>query len=234
MQAESIRAEKSERSSFKSLLVFLLLFFAVWALRATVLFFIDERIHSQVLSAVYSNVVKFLLWVIPAVVYLRVVDRKPALAYLKLTAPINTRGLGYAVLLSAFYFAATILFETGVGGKNLHDLYAASLIEWLTATAFIFFSPISEEILFRGFVLHQFADRLRFLAANLITATLFTLIHWPFWVWRNGFHLAILQNSAGILLLAILLGYAVKLTNSLWPAVAIHIANNLLAHFLHT
>ena len=113
-------------------------------------------------------------------------------------------------------------------------MYAAGLADWLTALAFIFFSPISEEILFRGFVLHQFADRLRFWAANLITAVLFTLIHWPFWVWRNGFHPSILQNSAGILLLAILLGYVVKLTGSLWPAVALHIANNMLAHFLHT
>lgn len=233
MQAESIGAEKSERFSLKPLLVFIFLFFAVWALRATVLFFIDERLHSTVLSAVYSNAVKFLLWVVPAVIYLRVVDRKPALAYLKLTTPINKRGLGYILLISALYFAATILFETRVGGKNLNDLYAASLVEWLSALAFVFFSPISEEILFRGFVLHQLADRMKFAAANLITAALFTLIHWPFWLWRNGFHLSTLQNSVGILLLAILLGYAVKLTNSLWPAVAIHIANNLLAHFLH-
>jgi len=233
MQAKSIRAGRRHAPSFKPLLIFIALFFAVWALRATALFFIDERIHSQALVWLYSNAVKFLLWVVPAAVYLRVVDHQPALAYLRLTTPVNRRGLGYTVLLSVLYFAATILFETRFGGKNVNDLYAASLVEWLTATAFIFFSPISEEILFRGFVLHQFAERLRFWAANLITATLFTLIHWPFWVWRNGFHLPIIQNSAGILLLAILLGYVVKLTGSLWPAVALHIANNLLAHFLH-
>jgi membrane protease YdiL (CAAX protease family) len=234
MRPEVIKAKRATPSSFKPLLIFIVLFFVVWALRATALFFIDERIHSQVLGSVYSNAVKFLLWVVPAVIYLRVIDQKPALAYLKLTTPINKRGLAYLVVITALYFAATILFETRVGGKNLNDMRAASLVEWLTATAFIFFSPISEEILFRGFVLHQFAKRLRFWAANLITATLFTLIHWPFWVWRNGFHLSIIQNSVGILLLAILLGYAVKLTNSLWPAIVIHIINNLLAHFLHT
>jgi membrane protease YdiL (CAAX protease family) len=234
MQAKSIQAGRRHAPSFKPLLIFIALFFAVWALRATALFFIDERIHSQALVAVYSNAVKFLLWVVPAVVYLRVVDHQPALAYLRLTTPVNKRGLAYVLVITALYFAATILFETRFGGKNLNDLYAASLVEWLTATAFIFFSPISEEILFRGFVLHQFADRLRFWAANLITATLFTLIHWPFWVWHNGFHFSTVQNSVGILLIAILLGYAVRLTNSLWPAVVIHIVNNLLAHFLHT
>jgi len=237
MQAEPGKTEQSasERSSsFKHLLIFILLFFAVWVVRATVLFFIDERIQSEAGRSVYSNAVKFLLWVMPAVIYLRKHDRQPALRYLKLTTPINKKGLVYAILLSALYFAATILFETRAGGKNLHDLYAASLAEWLKAFAFIFFSPISEEILFRGFVLHQFAERLKFWTANLLTAGLFTLIHWPFWIWHNGFQGWIIQASAGIFLMAILLGYIVKMTNSLWPAVAVHIANNLLAHFLHT
>ena len=104
----------------------------------------------------------------------------------------------------------------------------------MRALAFIFFSPISEEILFRGFILNKLGETLRFWTANLLTAVLFTLIHWPFWLWRNGFQVGMLQTSAGIFLLAILLGYVVRLTNSLWPAVAVHVANNLLAHFLHT
>src|SRR5436853_4727060 len=236
MRAEPIKAEQpaSQQSSFKHLLIFILLFFAVWTVRATVLFFIDERIHSEVLSSIYSNAVKFLIWVVPAGIYLRKLDRQPALGYLKLTTPINKKGLVYAIIISALYFAATIVFETRVGGKNLHALVAASPAEWLRALAFIFFSPISEEILFRGFVLDKLAERLKFWMANLLTAVLFTLIHWPFWIWRNGFHISTLQTSAGIVLLAILLGYVVKLANSLWPAVAVHIANNFLAHFLHT
>jgi uncharacterized protein len=237
MPAESIKAEQavSERStSFKRLLIFILLFFAVWTVRATVLFFIDERIHSEVLSSIYSNAVKFLIWVVPAVIYLRKLDRQPALGYLKLTTPVNKKGLVYAIVISVLYFAATIVFETRVGGKNLHALVAASPAEWLRTLAFIFFSPISEEILFRGFVLNKLAEGLKFWMANLLTAVLFTLIHWPFWIWRNGFNGWLIQTSAGIFLLAILLGYVVKLTNSLWPAVAVHIANNFLAHFLHT
>jgi len=237
MRAEPIKAEQPARerpSSFKHLLIFILLFFAVWTVRATVLFFIDERIHSEVLSSVYSNAVKFLIWVVPAVIYLRQLDRQPALGYLKLTTPINKKGLVYAIIISALYFAATIIFETRIGGKNLHALVAASPAEWLRALAFIFFSPISEEILFRGFVLNKLAERLKFWIANLLTAVLFTLIHWPFWIWHNGFHVSTIQASAGIFLMALLLGYVVKLTNSLWPAVAVHIANNFLAHFLHT
>jgi uncharacterized protein len=236
MQSQPTKAGRAagERPTFKYLLTFILLFFAVWAARATALFFIDERIQSEAMRSVYSNAVKFLVWVVPAAVYLRRLDRRPPLAYLKLTTPVDKKGLVYTLILSALYFAATVLFETRVGGKNLNDLYAASLAEWLRALAFIFFSPISEEILFRGFVLNQFAERMRFWTANLLTALLFTLIHWPFWVWRNGFQGWIVQTSLGIFLLAVLLGYAVKLTNSLWPAVALHIANNLLAHFLHT
>ena len=237
MQAESTKAERDAHhrsTSLNPLLVFILLFFAVWTVRATVLFFVDERIHSEVFSSVYSNAVKFLVWVVPAFVYLRRVERRPALVSLKLTTPINKRGLVYAVVISALYFAATVVFETRVGGKNLDALVAASPAAWLRALAFIFFSPISEEILFRGFVLGEFSERLKFWAANLITAVLFTLIHWPFWIWRYGFQGPVLHTSAGIFLLALLLGYVVRLTNSLWPAVALHIANNLLSHFLGT
>src|SRR5436305_10612961 len=137
MQTEPIKAEQaaSQQSSFKHLLIFILLFFAVWTVRATVLFFIDERIHSEVLSSVYSNAVKFLIWVVPAVIYLRQLDRQPALGYLKLTTPINKKGLVYTIIIIALYFAATIIFETRIGGKNLHAFVAASPPQGLMAHA---------------------------------------------------------------------------------------------------
>src|SRR5205085_10934250 len=121
MQTEPVKAEQAEsrRSSFKHLLGYVLLFFVVWAVRATVVFFIDERIHSQVLSSVYSNAVKFLVWVVPAAVYLRRVERQPPLGYLKLTTPVNRKGLVLSLVISALYFAATVAFETSVGGKSL-------------------------------------------------------------------------------------------------------------------
>src|SRR5689334_8662838 len=99
MQTEPIQTEQPtshQSPPFKPLLIFISLFFVVWITRATVLFFIDERISSEGWRLVYSNAVKFLIWVVPAVIYLRKVDHQPALGYLKLTTGINKKGLLYA------------------------------------------------------------------------------------------------------------------------------------------
>ncbi|HEU4388609.1 MAG TPA: type II CAAX endopeptidase family protein, partial [Blastocatellia bacterium] len=224
----------AEPGNHGRLTLFIVIFFAVWAVRATVLFFIDEKIHSEYALFAYSNLIKFLLWVVPAALYIRYVDKRPVMRYLRLTTRPNGRALIYSILIAALYFAATILFETLVSGRNLKSLTAATPVEWLRVLLVVSISPVSEEILFRGFVLSKLNEITGFWKANLVTAALFVFIHWPHWLWRNGFHRSMIQVSLGIFVLALLLGYLVRLTGSLWPSIATHILNNFLSHFLGT
>jgi hypothetical protein len=90
-------------------------------------------------------------------------------------------------------------------------------------------SALAEEMLFRGFIFRNLRDRHSFLCANLVTAILFLAIHWPGWLYMQGFHGGLLALSGSILLIGFVLGGLVEISGSLWPAVLLHLANNIMA-----
>jgi membrane protease YdiL (CAAX protease family) len=213
-------------------LFFVISLFVLWTLRATVLFFIDERIHSDLLRLIYSLAVKIALWVVPVVGYLYIVDKQDPFRYLKLTTRINRKGLVYAAIVSVIYFLATVVFESLVSGKHLASPSGLGLSEWLEPLLFLSLSPMSEEILFRGFILNKLRERMSFWTANAVTTGFFVLVHWPNWLWRNGFQSWMIYTAGSILILSLLLGWLVKKTQSLWPSIIVHVINNFLARLL--
>jgi uncharacterized protein len=214
------------------LAVYLALFFCAWALRATVLFFVDEGIRSDFGKAVYSNAVKLLVWVVPVLLYLKFYEKRRPLQYLKLMTRPEAKGLALAALASVLFFAAVVVFERFTSGRNLESLYRASPSAVGLALMSVAVSPVLEEIMFRGFVLREFWERAGFLRADVLASALFVLAHWPYWLWANGLSKAMLATSLSIFILSLFIGYVLKWTNSLWPCVAVHVFNNFLNSFL--
>lgn len=79
---------------------------------------------------------------------------------------------------------------------------------------------ITEEMVFRGIILKEFIKRISFRKANVITALLFLLIHYPIWI-HNGkfFHFG---SHIYIFLLGVVFGYIYRKTGSLWSVVILH------------
>jgi uncharacterized protein len=214
----------------RALLVFLLAFFVAWTLRATVLYFVDESIPYEFWRGIYSNFIKALLWVVPTFSFVKIIDRRSPLKFCKLiTTPL---ALPQAFLLTIGYFTVVLCFAFFVERKNLSSLFSASLTKLSFILAGIIISPLLEEFLFRGFVLNKLREELSFWLSNLISALLFSAAHWPYWLWSRGFTVSVVRDSASVFLLGAFLGYLVRLTNSLWPAVGAHICNNFLVSFL--
>jgi membrane protease YdiL (CAAX protease family) len=209
---------------------FLALFFLAWALRGTVLFGLDGAIEPELLRRVYSNGVKFLLWVVPVFAYLKYVDRTSPLAYLRLTTRPHRFGVLRAAAATLLFFSAVMAFEGVVSGRDVAAaLTRAQAPGALAVLLSIAVSPLFEEIFFRGFVLRKLLEAWAFWPANLLTSLLFVAIHWPNWLWVNGPAPWIAPVSATVFVLGCFLGYLVRETNSLWPSVVAHIANNFLA-----
>lgn len=218
--------------SGKSLGVFTLLFFLAWGLRATVLFPLDQRVEPPLLRAVYAHGWKFAVWVLPAFVYVRAVAGRDPLAYMKLTTRPRRRGLFAAACASVLFFAAVILFESFTAGKNLDSLYRSTLPAFALTALGVSVSPVFEEILFRGFFLQAFRERMGFRGANLLAAALFVFVHWPHWLWAAGRPAWLVPVSASIFVLGVFLGLVLRWTDSLWPCVVVHVVNNVLASYL--
>ena len=49
----------------------------------------------------------------------------------------------------------------------------------------------------------------------------------------RGFSGAVIKDMANVFLLGCLFGWVMKKTNSLWPAIGAHIANNFLSGLIH-
>ena len=212
--------------------VYLIAVFVVWALRAIVFIRIDEGIESEVWKSVYSNAIKFIIWVVPVFITLKMMRLRP-LTYLKLTTAIDRRGCVVGALVALAWFSLVVLGEAVIQRRNAAAMLVARLSEWPSILTGVFFSPICEEILFRGFFLNRLNESLSFWRANIIAGMLFMLAHWPYWISKKGFSPQVIKDSVNVFLLGCLFGWLMKKANSLWPAIGAHIANNFLSGLIH-
>jgi uncharacterized protein len=222
-----MKAETSRRRSANSFIYYLLVFYLVWGFRATILFPIDQGIQPDELRQLYAQTLRILIWVVPVFWYLRSVDRVDPLRYLKLSTPVRRGQLAPALALAAGYLVLGMLFNDLASGRTVAIDTPVTLRQWLPILVFLPIAPIAEEILYRGFILRKLEEWYRFRTANLITALLFVAIHWPNWVYVGGFHRRLILMTLTILVFGYFLGYLVKKTDSLWPAIATHYVNNL-------
>lgn len=221
-----------ERLPTTAFVIYIAAFFVIWALRATVLIRIDESITSDIGKNLYSNAVKFAIWVLPVFITLALVRIKP-LAYLKLTTPVNKRGLVVSSLVVFIWLSLVVIGESLLQGKSIGGLFSGKASLWLGILAGVVTSPIWEEILFRGFFLNRLSECLSFWKSNVISAFLFMLAHVPYWVSKNGFSGPVIKDLVNVLVLGCLFGWVMKKTNSLWPAIGAHIANNFISGLIH-
>jgi uncharacterized protein len=221
------------QTSPKRFIFFFGLFYLAWLLRATVFYTtVDLAIPDATARLVCSNLIKFLLWVVPAGLYLFYLERQNPLKSMQVTTPVDQRGLIVAVGVSALCFIVIFGGEKFISGRTLAPLLQAPVSVWLLTLAQVFFSPISEELLFRGFVLPQLNAHTGFWQANVLQAFLFTAMHWPNWLWVNGFQPWLVTTSLSVFGLGLLFGWLLRRTHSIWPPVAAHILNNFLTAFL--
>jgi CAAX protease family protein len=148
------------------------------------------------------------------------------------TAP-NKRGLFVSTIVVAVWLSAVIIGESMISGKSMGAMLSQRSADWLSILVGVAISPISEEILFRGFFLNRLNESLSFWMSNVVSALLFAAAHMPYWVSRNGFSPKVIKDSVNVFLLGCLFGWVMKKTNSLWPSIGAHIANNFLSGLIH-
>jgi membrane protease YdiL (CAAX protease family) len=216
----------------RRLLAFLLLFFLAWTVRATVFYdWADRAIESPVFAALFSNAVKFSLWVIPAAAFAYWVRRANPIHYLGLATNPTARQWAECLVITAAFLAAVAIVDTQLAGKPLHF---ARLVNYASAAGILalLVSPWIEEVLFRGFLLKEFAARLPAWRANFITSMLFMAVHLPFWLWNFGPVFSVFSDAVSVFIVSIVVGLLYLRTRSVWPPFVAHAANNVLATLL--
>ncbi len=208
----------TNRTLQKQFILYLALFFLTWTLAR--LFWIKPGIET-VPAGLLEAAVKTAIWVIPVFVYLSKLDRVNPLTYLRL----NNKPKAVLWTINAIIITAGILYVGNhiLGGAEFR--VAEGFSRWLNP---VILAGITEEIVFRGFILQKFMSAMKFYKANLLTALLFLLIHYPIWIAQGIATDFFIMNSLSIFILGLIWGYLFKRSGSLWPVIIYHTTYNLL------
>jgi len=215
---------RRQYAALPTLLLYLVVFFAAWS---GYILLITPRFGSGPLFLIVENLVKLAVWTLPVLLLLRYVDRQDPLTYLQLRENVRP-GILYGLLaggLLAVYLVGQRLV-VGFHGVNLGFAWS----QWIGGVILV---GVTEEVVFRGFILQRLLTMTRFRWANLITSGLFLLIHFPRWL-RDG-QLASAEMVGAVLYVfafSYLQGYLFKRSGSLWSCFLSHAIGNLTSFAL--
>ncbi|MEH7885084.1 type II CAAX endopeptidase family protein [Bacillus sp. JJ1609] len=210
----NLKAENNARICTVQTLVFYLLFFYfIWALKE--LWFINFfHFFGETTYALQEAIVKVLVWIVPIWVYVKYYLNTSPMSYFNMNINVK-KGLLWGIILSilvGFRFAIEVYL---VNNETFH--FVLPLYIYLNGFLVV---GITEEMVFRGFLLKELNNRISFWKANVITALLFLLIHYPIWIHEGVFfHF---WTHVYIFLLGLIFGFVYKKTVSLWSVVLLH------------
>lgn len=223
--------ETKQLSHSKKLLAHISIFFAFWSIYAV---FIAPYLKGQssLLFNLLSPIIKLLVWAIPVLMLLKSED-EDVLGYLKLKGNRATAirwSMRSGIAIVAYNLLVSYLFYQKF---SFHPFFAWH--NWLGGVILVGFT---EEILFRAYFLQRLIGRFPFWTANVITAALFLLIHFPGW-YANAAQVAqgVLQ---WLLLMTFIFGFSLaegwlfRRSNSLWPCIIMHSLNNFMSYAVVT
>jgi CAAX protease family protein len=210
------------QSSLAPFVTYVVAFHLVWAAWPLVVYPRLVAIGDRTLTYALVNIgLRLLVWVAPVVLYLRRVDRVEVLDYLRLKGSFR-RGLAVAAVLTALNFLGTVM-RFGPPVPSLRR------VTWNSVLGTSFMVGVIEEVPYRGFMLQKMAERVGFWRANLITSTLFLVVHLPGWI---ALGLLSVDRAVTVFVFAFVMACAFRLADSLWAPILTHSTNDLISFVL--
>ena len=221
----------NQRRAALDLSLFLAAFFILWTVRATWFYTVDESIASPTSRAAYADLLKLVLWVLPASAFAYWLRSTPPVKYLGLCVVPGLRDWLSCLAVTVIFLLAVTLFELTIGGKSFSGASLSSLPTTLALLQLVI-SPLFEEILFRGLVMKELMGLQPPYLANALTSLLFMGAHLPYWLSHGGPTPAMLANAVGVFGFSVVACWLFAKTSSTWPPTVAHIANNVLSSLL--
>ena len=203
--------------------------FVLWTLRTTVFFAIDESITSPTSPPAYSDLLKLVMWVLPAAAFAFLLRGASPAKYLGLSVWPSLRNwmlcLGVTVIfLVAVAIVNSVIVKRSFSAAGLSSLPIAL---WLLQ---LVISPLLEELLFRGFIMKELLTLLPAHLAITLNSLLFVGAHLPFWLSHGGVTQAMVANAVGVFVFSTVACWLFAKTASIWPPTdCAAFANNILS-----
>ena len=170
-----------KQNKAKVLIVYLIAFFGLWALAELVVFGkINAVVENKLLSSVITELIKILVWTVPAAI---LINRFKDVIYISLKEMFSTKvnWLKYLPVFIIFvlYFLGGVILQNG----NLQISSNFRIDEVIS----LLFVGITEELVFRGWLLNMTVKENKKWVPIAINAGLFLVIHFPIWIYQGVF-----------------------------------------------
>lgn len=190
------------------------IFIAVQYIAAILVIVFFKPGFNDALEFVKNLLFYVLIFMLPIWLWIRYGLKEKPFRYLGFNANSKALGTGFIVAVG---MALIFLITNGFQIKRIEWNTPGVLLLIGTALAGLF-----EEIVFRGFSLTFFKQRTGFVWANIITALMFSLLHFQEVLEQNAIQLAVLFG------IGLFLGYVYEKLRSIWVPIIIHAAFNIL------
>ena len=218
---------ESPKLTANKISIYLLLFFAIWSARELVVQPAFLSPLDNILSELIGESLKLLIWTLPAFLLIKHFhdDMWIGLKEMFTTKPkwFTNAPMLFIVLapiLRVFFIHRTIAIDP--------DFDPTRLIGG------VLFVGITEELVFRGFLLNAFLKKLEMKRAIALNEVFFVLIHYPIWIYNGLDVTAFLTSSVAIFALGVLFSYSFIKTRNIFIPIALHMIWNLFAIVLYT
>ena len=213
---------KRQRLKLPVLVIYALIFYCIWSLfelfiKGAVSAAIENELIAQFIK---SGMIKNLVWTLPAVFLIRFFEDD---SYLRLkemfTNKVNlSKFVPLFLAFTAYVLLAALLtrgnISAGIGGDDL---------------IILLFVGITEETVFRGWLLNATIYENRKWLPVMINAVMFLLIHFPSWIASGEFSdISVIPNALCVLALSVIFSLSFIKSKSIWLPIALHTYWDLL------
>lgn len=222
-------AEKEKKGvPLSAFIVYMLLLYAVWALKEIVIGpMIDENMGDWG-NQIISSCIKIAVWIIPAVLLIKKYNDDMAVS---LKEMFKGKFSWKPYILIFVIFAAYILIGAwrNFGKIAIHESFHPSCL----IGGFLVVG-ITEELVFRGWLLNAMLKKMSENTALAINALLFLAVHFPKWI-NDGVFISNFTSLGflSIMVLSIVFGKTFIKSKSIWVPVALHMFWDLLVFLLY-
>jgi len=206
--------------------MYLIVFFVIWSVRELLIQPVLLSPLSPITSELIGAGIKLLVWTLPAILLIRHFHDDMLIGLKEMFTNKLSWSRDYlAVVLIITFLVTRFVYAWLVYGELLSpELVSIRLI------GAVVFVGITEEVVFRGFLLNAFLKKMKTQYAIVLDAVLFTIIHYPIWIYNGrGIH-DFVSGSITVAVLSMGFAYSFIKTRNIFVPIALHMAWNLSIH----
>jgi len=201
--------------------IYLIIFFTIWSVRELAIRPMLSDSLDRLIFQIVESVIKLLIWTLPVIVLIKYYQNDMWISLKDMwtnkprwfkDAPILL--IVFVPLLRSFIFNGGVVIDP--------DFHPTSLI------GSVLFVGVTEEIVFRGFLLNALLKKMKTYPAIALNEVLFVLIHFPFWIYLGFDFSTFLAGSFTVFLLGVLFSFSFIKTKNILVPIVLHMTWNFL------